>query len=69
VVWRQSGKFLRLGARDLLANVGGYGGVAVYAVGVTAVFIVGGGLLFLVANKRLGHDRSLTAMLRFNDPP
>jgi hypothetical protein len=50
------------------ANVGGYGGVAVYAVGVTAVFIVGGGLLFLVANKRLGHDRSLTAMLRFNDP-
>jgi len=33
-------------------TVGGYGGVAVYAVGVTAVFVVGGGLLFLIANKR-----------------
>ncbi len=42
-------------------NVGGYGGVAVYAVGVTAVFVVGGALLFMIANWRRGRVLSLTA--------
>jgi hypothetical protein len=36
------------------ANVGGYGGVAVYAVGVTATFMIGGWVLIAFGNRRRG---------------
>ena len=39
-------------------NVGGYGGVTVYAIGVTAVFVVGGALLFMIANS--GRRRAIS---------
>jgi hypothetical protein len=36
------------------ANVGGYGGVALYAVGVTATFVIGGWVLIALGNGRRG---------------
>jgi hypothetical protein len=42
-------------------NVGGYGGVTIYAAGVTAVFVVGGALLFMIANRRRRRALSPTA--------
>jgi hypothetical protein len=40
------------------ARVGGYGGVAVYAVGITAIFLLVGGILLALGN-RLGRNRHL----------
>jgi hypothetical protein len=39
------------------AHVGGYGGVAIYAAGITVLFVVAGWLLLAVANRRLAARR------------